>query len=149
VRLLNVLKRQNATFRQRALLPISLWLTLERGTALVLMLYGLTLLSPQGTAFHILARLLSFRELPLAVGMVVAICAMVLLSGDLTARIYHVAILPMLGYAGMAAWAAGTGQRYFNGAPYMWALAAFLFATWVGFYIAGVKLGGAHDRTSK
>jgi hypothetical protein len=145
-------KQLNATFRQRVLLPISLWLTLERGTALVLMLYGLTLLSPNGTAFHVLARLLNFKELPLAAGMVVAICAMVLLSGNLTALVYHLAILPLLVYAGMAAWAAGTEQRYVNGAPYTWALAVFLFGVWTAFYIAGVKLpafGGDHERTAE
>ena len=146
------MQNANATFRQRVLLPVSLWLTLERGTALVLMLYGLTLLSTNGTAFHILASLLSFRELPLAVGIVVAICCMVLLSGDLTAQVYHVCILPLFGYAVAAAGAAGTEQRYANGAPYTWALALFLFGVWIAFYIAGVKLpasGGDHDGTAE
>jgi hypothetical protein len=148
VRLLNVLKRQNATFRQRALLPLSLWLTLERGTALVMLLYIISLFSPQGTVLHVLARLLNFRELPLAAGIVGALCAMVLLSGDLTARVYHVCILPMLANAVLCGWAAATNRLRFDATAYTWGSALILFLIWVGFYVAGVKLGGNHDRTA-
>ena len=133
------------------LLPISLWLTLERGTALVMLFYVLSLFSPQGTVLHVLAHLISFPELPLAAGIVGAICAMLLLSGSLTARAYHIGILPMLANALLCGWAAATNRLRFDATAYTWGSALILLLIWLGFYIAGVKLpasGGDHDGTA-
>lgn len=140
MRLLAAARRLNAVARQRAFIPIRRWLTHEHIAALVLLMYGTMLLLGGSQTFFALGRALSFWALPVLVGVLCIICVVILLSGSLTEREYHSAILPMLLYAGGSWWAwwrqpiTPTEQTFTLGG------ALFLTGIWLLFYIAGVAL---------
>lgn len=139
----------NTGFRRRVLYPAKRWLVHEHVAAIMLLLYALSLFFMGSPAFAALGRLMAFTQLPTVAGVVCIICVIVLLSGKLLEREYHLAILPMAGYAAAVtlAWAAGLTTP--GGTRFSFGSAAILWAIWMLFYVAGVKLpeGGSDERT--
>lgn len=150
MRPLLVVKTLNAALRRRFLYPVRRWMTSEHIAALMLLLYALSLFFGGSPAFVALGRALSFWALPSVLGVACIVCVVVLLSGKLTEREYHIAILPMLGYASVSWWAWARQPVTPTLQVFTFGSALFMTALWLLFYIAGVTLppeGDDHDRT--